>query len=254
MIDAEVDDLLLRVADVPHDLPRSALEDPILQAAQLAAELTEHRKAGVHAAVQDLVEEPSRPTREELGPKLWLLLGTLPQRRQRHDVVLGHGDHIVGADEDVDLDRVQAPALLVEARELHDQEEVVIVDVELGALVDTGDILKVERVEAEVLGQPCVVGGARRLDVIPAQAARLDHLHPWLVDRGRSTIGRAASHPGSQQAGKLPHPPSVAPGRFSSMAIAKVSVPPSRLSMRTGMPGNSRANQKRSSASPSRTR
>ncbi len=46
---------------------------------------------------------------------------------------------------------MQAPGLLVEARELHDQEQVVVVDVQLRALVDAGHVLQVQGMEREAL-------------------------------------------------------------------------------------------------------
>ncbi len=57
----------------------------------------------------------------------------------------------------------------------HD-EDVVVVLVELRALVAREDVLVVERVEIEVLFQPIPVGRARRFDVDPADARRLDDL------------------------------------------------------------------------------
>ena len=90
--------------------------------------------------------------------------------------LVGQRDDVVGADEDVDLGRVQAPDALVEAREVQDDEQVVVVLVDLRALVAGEDVLVVERVEVEVLLEPRAVGGARALDVDPAQAVGLDDL------------------------------------------------------------------------------
>ena len=49
---------------------------------------------------------------------------------------------------------MEPSALLVEARELQDDEEVLVVLVDLRSLVMAGDVLEVELVEREVLGQP----------------------------------------------------------------------------------------------------
>ena len=54
---AEVDDLLLRVADVADDLLGAAHEDVLLEVAELAPERAEHREAGIDASVEDLVQE-----------------------------------------------------------------------------------------------------------------------------------------------------------------------------------------------------
>ena len=59
-----------------------------------------------------------------------------------------------GPDEDVELGGVQAPDGLVEAGEVQDDEEVVVVLVDLRALVARVDVLVVEMMELEVLLQP----------------------------------------------------------------------------------------------------
>ena len=57
---------------------------------------------------------------------------------------------------------------------MEDDEQVVVVDVELRALVPGVDVLPVERVEVEVLLEPLAVGEAGILDVDPAEATGLD--------------------------------------------------------------------------------
>jgi hypothetical protein len=51
---AEVDDLLLRVGDVAHDLLGAALEDVFLDPLQLDPHLAQHREAVVEGVVDDL--------------------------------------------------------------------------------------------------------------------------------------------------------------------------------------------------------
>ena len=75
-----------------------------------------------------------------------------------------------GPDEEVELARVQPPDLLVEDREVQDDEQVVGVLVDLRPLVARHDVLEVERVEVEVLGEPGALEHRRLLDVQPAQA------------------------------------------------------------------------------------
>ena len=84
--------------------------------------------------------------------------------------------------------------LLVEAREVQHDEQVVVVLVDLRALVARADVLVVERVEVEVLLEPRPVDGARALDVDPAQAGRLDDLDARLLAlrRRASTTARRA--------------------------------------------------------------
>ena len=152
--------------------------------AQLAPELAEHREAGVDAAVQDLVQQPAGAAGKELVAHLGLVPDPFPHGGERHDRLLRQGHHVVGTDEDVQLDRMEPPGVLVEARELQHQEQVVVVDVQLWPLVDAGDVLQVERVERELLRQPGEVRRSRILGVVPAQPARLDHLDPRLVRHG----------------------------------------------------------------------
>ena len=88
--------------------------------------------------------------------------------------MLGRVIEVVRPEEQVQL-RGQVPArLLLEHREVQDDEHVVVVLVQLGALVARVDVLVVERVEVEPALEPVAVGGAWRLDVDPAQAGGLD--------------------------------------------------------------------------------
>jgi hypothetical protein len=63
------------------------------------------------------------------------------------------------------------PGRLLEEREVQDDEDVVVVRVELGALVARVDVLVVEGVEVESLLEPVAVGQAGLFDVDPAEAA-----------------------------------------------------------------------------------
>ena len=65
--------------------------------------------------------------------------------------MLGQGDQVVRADEHVDLGHEQPARRLLEEREVHDDEEVVVVHVQLRALVARVDVLPVEGVEVVVL-------------------------------------------------------------------------------------------------------
>jgi hypothetical protein len=80
------------------------------------------------------------------------------------------GDEEVLADEDVQLGGVQPADGLVVEREVEDDEEVLGVLVDLGPLAPGEDVLDVELVEAEALGQLGDLEGARPLGVHPGQA------------------------------------------------------------------------------------
>ncbi len=203
---AEVDDLLLDVAQLADDLGRPAtLEDVVLQAPKLAAELAEHREAGVDGAVEDLVEQEARSLAHDVEPHVLARAGALEQRRERNDLLVRQRDDVVGPDEDVELGRVQPPGLLVEAGELHDEEEVLVVLVDLGPLVVARDVLEVELVEVELLCQPDPVGESGLVDVDPAQPRGLDDLGPGLAME--LLVGRRLRHRPAR-AEEARHPPS----------------------------------------------
>ena len=93
-----------------------------------------------------------------------LVRAALEQVLDRLQRLVRQRDQEVGPDEEVELGRVEPGDLLVEAREVQDDEQVVVVLVDLRALVAREDVLVVERVELEVLLQPGAVdrrAGAR---------------------------------------------------------------------------------------------
>ena len=178
---AEVDDLLLDVGDVAHDLGGVALEDVLLDALELVAHLAQHRERGVHAVVDDLVEQVAGALGEQLVAQLLVGAAALEQVLDGLQRLVGQRDQVVGPDEQVELGGVQARDGLVVAREVQDDEQVVVVLVDLRALVAREDVLVVEGVELEALLEPRLVDGARALDVDPAQAGRLDDLDTRLL-------------------------------------------------------------------------
>ena len=198
---AEVDDLLLDVGDVADDLLGAPLEDRLLQALELVAHLAQHRERRVDAVVDDLVEEVSRALGEELLAEVVARPGALEEVLERLDRVVGQRDDVVRPEEDVELDRVEPPDLLVEGREVQDDEEVLGVLVELRALVAREDVLVVEGVEVEVLLQPGALGLAGALDVDPAQAGVLDDLDLGLLRLVLDARDRATRPHGPAQAG-----------------------------------------------------
>src|SRR4051812_22648050 len=190
---AEVDDLLLDVGDVAHDLGRVvALEDPLLDPLELVADLAQHRERGVDALVDDLVEQVAWPLGEQRLALLLVRPAALEQVLDRLQGLVRDRDQVVGADEQVELGGVEAADLLVVAREVQDDEQVLVVLVDLRTLVARDDVLVVERVELEALLQPREVDRARALDVDPAQAEGLDDLDVRLVGGGYD-LRRAAT-------------------------------------------------------------
>ena len=152
----------------------------------LTRHLAQHRERGIDAGVDDLVEQVAGALREGRLAEVLLLAVALEHRRQRRERDVRQRDQVVGAHEQVELGGQDPAGLLLEQRELEDDEDVVVVLVELGAVVARVDVLVVERVEVEVRLEPVAVGRPRRLDVDPADAGRLD-------DVGRGDIGRRRS-------------------------------------------------------------
>ena len=191
---AEVDDLLLGVGEVAHDLLGLALEDVLLEALELVADLPQHREAVVERVVDDLVEQVAAALGQQGLAGLLGRAAALEQVLHRRERRVGERDQEVGADEDVELGGVQAPDGLVEHREVENDEQVVVVLVDLRALVAGEHVLVVERVELEVLLEPGPVHRPRALDVDPAQAGMLDELDVRLsgaAERADSTRARA---------------------------------------------------------------
>src|SRR4029077_10089588 len=106
-----------------------------------------------------------------------------------------------------ELGGVQAPDVLVEAREVQDDEEVVVVLVDLRALVAREDVLVVERVEVEALLEPSAMAVSRLLDVDPADVERLDglDLRSLRLDDGGRRDGATARHAREAWLGQARH-------------------------------------------------
>src|SRR3954469_10279295 len=177
---AEVDDLLLGVGDVAHDVLAAAQEDLFLQALQLAADLAQHREAVVEAVVDDLVEQEAGALAEQLLAEVLVRASALEQVLHRLERAVRQRDQVIRPEEDVELLGVQPADLLVEDRELENDEEVVVVLVDLRPLVARADVLVVERVELEMLLEPGLVYRGGALDVDPAEIVELDDLDPRL--------------------------------------------------------------------------
>jgi hypothetical protein len=75
--------------------------------------------------------------------------------------LVGNRHQVAGADEEVKLAGAEPARRRVEDREVEDDEEVVVVDVDLRPLVAREDVLEVERVEVEVLFQPAALERTR---------------------------------------------------------------------------------------------
>lgn len=86
-----------------------------------------------------------------------------------------HGDDIIATEEEIDFAGAGELVAGIPEREVHDEEEVVVVLVELGAFDGADDIFQIERVEVGIAGvEGFDVCGAGVDDVDPGDGAVLD--------------------------------------------------------------------------------
>src|SRR5262249_46877880 len=138
---------------------------------ELVPDLVEDREAVVEEVVEYLVQEATRPLREELLAEGLVLLAALEEPRHRPQLDRRQGDEVVRADEDVELGRVQPLDRPVVGREVEDGEEVALVDVvvDLRALALRQHILDVQRVPAEAGGEVAGRERVRGVEVDPGE-------------------------------------------------------------------------------------
>ena len=107
------------------------------------------------------------------------------------------------ADEDVELGGVQALNSLVVDREVQDPEEVFGVLVDLRSLALRKDVLQIERVPAEALGEGGRFLMAGIVEVNPGQAVRVELCNPRL--RACGGVPRLRARSRALDAGKAWH-------------------------------------------------
>src|SRR5205085_6886916 len=99
------------------------------------------------------------------------LLAAAEQPRNREELDVRDRHEVVRPEEDVELGGVQPLDRLVVAREVEDREEVVGVVVDLRPLAAREDVLTVERMPIEPLGELADDVAVDGLQVDPAEAA-----------------------------------------------------------------------------------
>jgi hypothetical protein len=165
------DDLLLRAGDVPDDLLRLALLDVVLDRVELVPDLVEDREAVVEEVVEDVVEQVARPLPEKAVAEPVVVSAALEEPRDREQLDRRQGHEVAVAEEDVELAGVEPLRGLVVDREVEDDEAVVLVLVDLRPLALGEDVLDVERMPAEALGEPGRLVLRGRVEVDPDQAS-----------------------------------------------------------------------------------
>ena len=134
-------------------------------------DLVEDREAVVEEVVEHVVEQVARALREEALAQLARPPRSGANRRvDREQLDVRERDEEVGAEEEVELGRVQPLDRLVVAGEVEHAEEVLGVLVDLRPLALREDVLEVERVPAEALGELVRLVGVGRVEVDPGQA------------------------------------------------------------------------------------
>ena len=135
------------------------------------ADLVEDREAVVEEVVEDVVEQVAGALREQALAQLVVVLAAREQPRDRQQLDVRQRDQEVGAEEEVELGGVQPLDRLVVAGEVEDAEEVLGVLVDLRPLALREDVLEVERMPAEALGELGRLVGRGRVEVDPGQSA-----------------------------------------------------------------------------------
>ena len=199
------DDLLLHVGDVADDFFRASLEHLVLDPVEFVRDLVEDREAVVEEVVQDLVQQSPGAASEQLASQLLVLLAPREETGDWVQLAVRDRDDVVVPDEDVELGGVQPLDGLVVDGEVEDREEVtlVLVVVDLRALTLRDDVLHVQWMPAEALGE--LLGGrdVGRDDIDPGEAVSAE-----LVDERRRThdkLARAAGRARAPDAGQARH-------------------------------------------------
>ena len=166
------DDLLLRLRDVADHLVETLVVDVVLDRVELVRDLVEDREAVVEEVVQDLVQQSPGAASEQLASQLLVLLAPREETGDWVQLAVRDRDDVVVPDEDVELGGVQPLDGLVVDGEVEDREEVtlVLVVVDLRALTLRDDVLHVQWMPAEALGE--LLGGrdVGRDDMSPGQS------------------------------------------------------------------------------------
>ena len=166
-------------------------------------DLVEDREAVVKEVVEHLVEEAAGSLREQLLTQLLVLLAAIEEARDRKERHVRERDDVVLGEEDVELGRVQPLDRLVVDRKVEDGEEVLRVLVDLRPLPPRENVLDVERVPAEALGELVRGVGIRAVEVDPRQSAGGELERAAFSDRaGRD---RAGARPRPPDAGQVGH-------------------------------------------------
>jgi len=112
---------------------------------------------------------------QKLLPRNGVGLAALEGGREGLERAVVHGDDIIATEEEIDFAGAGELVAGIPEREVHDEEEVVVVLVELGAFDGADDIFEVERVEVGIAGvEGFDVCGAGVDDVDPGDGAVLD--------------------------------------------------------------------------------
>ena len=187
------------------DLVGLSFEDVVLELVELGAHLAQHRERRVDAGVDDPVQQVARALGEGRLAHLVALAVALEHRGQRRQVLVGQRDQVVRADEQVELGGQEASARLVEDREVENDEQVVVVGVELGALVARRDVLDVQRVEPELSLQPLAFVLAGRSRYSQRTPARADLVGVDLFSRRTDGDVDGAARPQSRSLQQVRH-------------------------------------------------
>ena len=172
---AEGDDVAAQQGDLLDDTLGVGFEEGVFDGVDAAVDLVEDGEDVVDELVDEGVEGVVGAAAEQLLTSAVVGLAALEGGHERLERPVVHGDDVVGPEEEIDFAGARELIAGIPEREVHDEEEVVIVIIELGAFDGAADVLEVEGVEAgEALTEGIDVGGGGIDDIDPGRGAVVD--------------------------------------------------------------------------------
>ena len=192
---AEGDDIAAQERDLLDDVFGVGFEERLLDGVHALIDLGEDGEDVVDELVDEGVEGVIGAAAEQAFAVVGGGFAALEERLERLERPVVDGDDVVGSDEEIDFGGAGEFVAGIPEREVHDEEEVVIVLIELGAFDGAADVLEVERVdvgEAPAEGIDVFGGGMDEVD--PGDGAVVDdaggHVSDLTTGGSGDTVGK----------------------------------------------------------------
>ncbi len=143
----KVDQISPDNGDFPHDLLRVGVENPLLDSLDVLVLLVHYGETVINEVINEHIEEVIGATTHELAFNPFVFLAIRKVLDQGLQCTIADRDQEAMTDKQIHLASFQSPGDLVEDREVHDDEEVVLVLVDLWPLDLAQTVLQIKRVE-----------------------------------------------------------------------------------------------------------